>query len=203
LLTTGDRGVFHNVRLLGNQDTVYAGSRNCAPDGQNCIPARQYFSDCYIAGNVDFIFGDGKAVFDRCEIHSTAHDGGFITAQAKHYPEEDSGFVLNRCKLTADSGVTKPVYLGRPWRPYATVVFLDTEMGSYIDPSGWREWHPGETHSIETVFYGEYNSTGPGARPDQRDPHTHFLTQEQARQFAASIFLRGPDNWDPLQAIKQ
>jgi polygalacturonase len=45
LLTTGDRGVFHNVRLLGNQDTVYAGSRNCAPDGQNCIPARQYFSD--------------------------------------------------------------------------------------------------------------------------------------------------------------
>ncbi len=203
LLTTGDRGVFHNVRLLGNQDTVYAGSRNCAPDGQNCIPARQYFSDCYIAGNVDFIFGDGKAVFDHCEIHSTAHDGGFITAQAKHYPEEDSGFVFNQCKLTADSGVTKPVYLGRPWRPYATVVFLDTEMGSYIDPAGWREWHPGETHSIETVFYAEYNSTGPGARPDQRDPHTHFLTPEQARQFAPSVFLRGADNWDPSQAIKQ
>ena len=203
LLTTGDRGVFHNVRLLGNQDTVYAGSRNCAPDGQNCIPARQYFSGCYIAGNVDFIFGDGKAVFDHCEIHSTAHDGGYITAQAKHYLEEDSGFVLNQCKLTADPGVTKPVYLGRPWRPYATVVFLDTEMGSYIDPAGWREWHPGETHSIETVFYAEYNSTGPGARPDQRDPHTHFLTQEQARQFAPSVFLRGADNWDPLQLIKQ
>jgi polygalacturonase len=203
LLTTGDRGVFHNVRLLGNQDTVYAGSRNCAPDGQNCIPARQYFSGCYIAGNVDFIFGDGKAVFDHCEIHSTAHDGGYITAQAKHYLEEDSGFVLNQCKLTADPGVTKPVYLGRPWRPYATVVFLDTEMGSYIDPAGWREWHPGETHSIETVFYAEYNSTGPGARPGQRDPHTHFLTQEQARQFAPSVFLRGADNWDPLQLIKQ
>jgi polygalacturonase len=203
LLTTGDRGVFHNVRLLGNQDTVYAGSRNCAPDGQNCIPARQYFSGCYIAGNVDFIFGDGKAVFDHCEIHSTAHDGGYISAQAKHYLEEDSGFVLNQCKLTADPGVTKPVYLGRPWRPYATVVFLDTEMGSYIDPAGWREWHPGETHSIETVFYAEYNSTGPGARPGQRDPHTHFLTQEQARQFAPSVFLRGADNWDPLQVIKQ
>jgi len=53
LLVIGDRAVFHNVRLLGNQDTVYAGSRNCSPDGENCIPTRQYFSDCYVAGNVD------------------------------------------------------------------------------------------------------------------------------------------------------
>lgn len=139
LLVTGDRAVFHNVRLLGNQDTVYAGSRNCTPDGPSCIPAQQYFSDCYIAGNVDFIFGDGKAVFDRCEIHSTPHAGGYITAQAKHYPEEDSGFVFNRCKLTADPSVTGNVYLGRPWRPYATVVYLNTEMDERIDPAGWRE----------------------------------------------------------------
>jgi polygalacturonase len=203
LRVTGDRAVFHNVRLLGNQDTVYAGSRNCAPDGASCIPARQFFSGCYIAGNVDFIFGDGKAVFDRCEIHSTAHDGGFITAQGKHYPEEDSGYVFDHCKLMADAGVTGKVYLGRPWRPYATVVFLNTEMGGYIDPAGWREWHPGETHSLETAFYAESNSTGAGARPGQRDPHTHFLTAEEAGPFAPSVFLRGADNWNPLQAIQQ
>ncbi len=203
LRVTGDRAVFHNVRLLGNQDTVYAGSRNCAPDGANCIPARQYFSGCYIAGNVDFIFGDGKAVFDRCEIHSTAHDGGFITAQGKHYPEEDSGFVFDHCKLAADAGVTGKVYLGRPWRSYATVVFLNTEMGGYIDPAGWREWHPGETHLLDTAFYAESNSTGAGARPGQRDPHTHFLTAEEAGPFVPSVFLRGADNWNPLQAIQQ
>jgi len=198
LRVIGDRAIFHNVRLLGNQDTVYAGSRNCSPDGQNCIPTRQYFSGCYIEGNVDFIFGDSKAVFDHCEIHSTAHDGGFITAQSKHYPEEDSGFVLNQCKLTADPGITKSVYLGRPWRPYATVVYLNTEMGERIDPTGWREWHPGETHSLETVYYAEYNSTGPGAHHDQRDPHTHFLSPDQEKQFEPSIFLRGNDNWNPV-----
>ena len=198
LRVIGDRASFHNVRLLGNQDTVYAGSRNCAPDGANCIPARQYFSECYIAGNVDFLFGDGKAVFDRCEIHSTAHAGGYITAQSKHYVQQDSGFVLNRCKLTADPDLTDTVYLGRPWRPFATVVYLNTEMGSHINGAGWREWHPGETHSIETAFYGEYNSTGPGAHHDQRDSHTHFLTPEQARQYEPSEFLRGSDNWDPM-----
>jgi pectin methylesterase-like acyl-CoA thioesterase len=184
---------------LGNQDTVYAGSRNCAPDGQPCISARQYFSDCTIAGNVDFIFGDGKAVFDRCEIHSTSHSGGFVTAQGKHYPEEDSGFVFNRCTLTADREETKGVYLGRPWRPYATVVYLNSQMGAHIDPAGWGEWHPGETHSIDTAFYAEYHSTGPGADPGQRDPHTHFLTPGEASQFEPSSFLRGSDNWAPAK----
>ena len=110
--------------------------------------------------------------------------------------------MLNHCKLVADAGLIGKIYLGRPWRPYASVVFLNTEMGSHIDPAGWREWHPGETHSIETVFYAEYNSTGPGAQHDQRDPHTHFLTPEQASQFAPSVFLRGTDNWDPLNALK-
>jgi pectin methylesterase-like acyl-CoA thioesterase len=199
LLVTGDRAIFHNVRLLGNQDTVYAGNRPCVIDKQICIPSRQYFSDCYIEGNVDFIFGDSKAVFDRCEIHSTPHAGGYLTAQSKHDPEQDSGYVIDRCKLTADPAVTGPVYLGRPWRPYATVIYLNTQMGAHIDSAGWREWHPGETHSLETVFYAEYNSTGPGAQHDQRDPHTHFLSEEQARQFEPAVFLRGSDNWNPAQ----
>jgi polygalacturonase len=200
LLVNGDRAIFENVRLLGNQDTVYAGSRNCAPDGNLCIPTRQYFSDCYIAGNVDFIFGDGKAVFDHCEIHSTIHAEGFITAQGKHYVDEDSGFIFSNCKLTADPGVTKTVYLGRPWRPYATVVYLNSEMGEHIDPAGWREWHPGETHSIETAFYAELHSTGPGAKQDRRDPHAHFLSPEQARQYEPFTFLQGSDHWNPIQS---
>jgi hypothetical protein len=80
---------------------------------------------------------------------------------------------------------------------------MNTEMGSHIDPAGWREWHPGETHSIDTVYYAEFNSTGPGAQPDKRDPHTHFLTPEQVKQYEPSVFLRGSDNWDPTQLPKQ
>jgi pectin methylesterase-like acyl-CoA thioesterase len=201
LLVTADRAVFRNVRLLGNQDTLYAGSKDCnPPKGESCKPARQYFADCYVEGNVDFIFGNGKAVFDRCEIHSTPHSIGYITAQGKQYAGLDSTFVFNHCKLTAEPDASH-VWLGRPWRPFASVVFMDTEMGSHIEPVGWREWHPGETSYIETVFYAEYNSSGPGATPDKRDPHTKHLSADQAKQFETRPFLAGTDNWNP-EAVK-
>ncbi len=197
LLVTGDRAAFRNMRFLGNQDTVYAGVETCTPPREKpCTPSRQYFSKCYIEGNVDFIFGSAKAVFEDCEIHNTPHSIGFITAQGKHYPEQDSTFVFNRCRLTAEPGVTN-VWLGRPWRPYASVVILNTEMGAHIQPAGWREWHPGETHSIETAFYAEYNSSGPGAQHEQRDPHTKHLTAEEAARFETRRFLSSPDGWDP------
>ena len=184
LLVTGDRAVFRNVRLLGNQDTVYAGSK------------RQYFTECYIEGNVDFIFGDGKAVFEGCEIRSTAHSIGYITAQGKNSAGQDSAFVFQRCKLTAAPGVDN-VWLGRPWRPYASVVFLNTEMGAHINAAGWREWHPEETHYMDTVSYGEFQNSGPGAHATEREAHTKKLTAAEAAQYDARRFLAGADGWDP------
>jgi polygalacturonase len=197
LLVTGDRAVFRNMRLLGNQDTLYAGSKNCDfSKGSVCIPARQYFWRCYIEGNVDFIFGDGKALFEDCEIRSMQHSIGFITAQGKHYSDQDSLFVFNRCKLTAQPGVSH-VWLGRPWRSFASVVFLNTEMDGHIEPAGWREWHPGETKSIETAFYAEYGSSGAGASPAARDPHTKKLSAAEAARYAKKRFLTGHDGWNP------
>ncbi|HTS65928.1 MAG TPA: pectinesterase family protein [Candidatus Acidoferrales bacterium] len=181
---TADRAIFRNVRLLGNQDTVYVSK------------GRQYFTGCYIEGNVDFIFGDGKALFENCEIHSTPHSTGYITAQGKSAANQDSMFVFHQCRLTAAPGVDN-VWLGRPWRPYASVVFLDTEMGAHINAAGWREWHPGETSYMDTVFYGEFQSTGPGAHPGERDPHTKKLTQGEAAQYDTAKFLGGRDEWKP------
>ena len=93
-------------------------------------------------------------------------------------------------------GVTD-VYLGRPWRPYAAVVFLNTEMGAHISPAGWHEWHAGETHYLDTAYYAEYNSSGPGAHPQERDPHTKFLTAAKAAKYETKRFLAGADGWDP------
>lgn len=223
----GDRNILDHVHILANQDTLYIGARGCGQAGSfrtpppsttsypataqpapvakaPCTPAvtRSYFTHCTVAGNVDFIYGDGNAVFNDCEIHSTEHAaGGYLTAQGKYLADQQSTFVFNHCRLTGEPGLAH-VYLGRPWRPYASVVFLNTEMGQHIDPIGWHEWHPGETHNLDTVFYAEYNSTGPGANPTARDSHSHQLTAAQARQYDTAHFLAGSDHWNPLKEAK-
>jgi polygalacturonase len=196
LLVTGDRAVFRNMRILGAQDTLYAGSKSCASEQGPCIPARQFFADCYIEGSVDFIFGDGKAYFENCEIHAIPHKTVMLTAQSRHYATQESGFVFDHCKITADRDA-RQIFLGRPWRPYATVVFLNTDLEAGIEPAGWREWHPGETHSLETAFYAEFRSKGPGAAVKQRDSHSKQLSSEDVRPYFLPEFLSPPDGWNP------
>jgi pectinesterase len=192
LHVTGDRAVFRNLRLSGAQDTLFAASRYCYGDYGPCVPARQYFADCFIEGNTDFIFGDSKAVFDRCELHGVASGNVMYTAQSKHTADQDSGYVFNHCVITGDArkGI---VTLGRPWRPYATVVFLDTRIDAPVIPAGWTEWLRFGTPSLPTAYYAEYRSTGPGASPETREPYSHQLTAAEAEKWATKTFL----GWDP------
>ncbi len=224
----GDRNIIANVRILANQDTLYLGARGCGQAGSlrslppsstsfpprpqppaaaprtPCTPTatRSFFSHCLVAGNVDFIYGDGNAVFNDCEIHNTEHAaGGYVTAQGKYLKDQQSAFVFNHCRLTGEPGLVH-VYLGRPWRPYASVIYLNCVMGSHIDPVGWHEWHPGETHNLDTVFYAEYKSSGPGGDPAAREPKSHQLTGAEAKEYETARFLAGSDHWNPEKLIK-
>jgi pectin methylesterase-like acyl-CoA thioesterase len=190
LLLVGDRNVLRNVRILGNQDTLYVGAKDCAQaSGNPCEAGRSYFSKSYIAGNVDFIYGDGTAYFDDCEIHSTEHpQGGYITAQGKHYASQPSLFVFRNARLTADPGVSK-VYLGRPWRDYASVIFLSPQLGPHIAEPGWHEWGPA-MHRLDTAFYRIFNPIGPRTQ-------SRMLTPQEALLYTPKVVLAGKDAWDP------
>ncbi len=196
LSVTGDRAVFRNVRLLGHQDTLYAAGKGCASELGPCLAARQYFADCYIEGHVDFIFGDAQAYFRDCEIHALARKTVYLTAQSRRYTEQASGYVFDRCRITAEPGIER-LFFGRPWRPYGTVVFMNTRIDAPLDPAGWSEWHPGETHSLETATYREFRSTGPGANDGARDPHSRQLSTAEAKQYSLKQFLGGADHWNP------
>jgi pectin methylesterase-like acyl-CoA thioesterase len=199
LSVRADRAVLRHVRLLGAQDTLYASSMGCMKDGGECITGRQYYSDCYIEGHVDFIFGDAKAVFDHCEIRSVPHvAGGYLTAQSNTRPGQDAGYVFNHCRLTADEGVGK-IYLGRPWRDYATVIFMNTEMGAHIQPEGWSAWKGSPTDRLKTATYAEFNSTGPGANTAAREPLSKQLTADEAKKYETKAYLAGKDGWDPTK----
>lgn len=199
LAVRGDRAIFRHVRIIGAQDTLFAAAKSCETDSGPCVSARQFFDDCYIEGHVDFIFGDAKAYFHNCEIHAIPHKTVYLTAQSKRYPEQESGYVFDRCKVTAAPGATE-VYLGRPWRRHSTVVFVDTSLPAAVPPAGWHEWHSGETNALDTSFYAEYRSTGPGANPSAREPRSHQLSADEAQKFSPAEFFRGSDGWDPLKS---
>ena len=194
LAVTGDRAVFDRVRLLGAQDTLYAASRKCA--AEPCPVSRQYFRDCYIEGHVDFIFGDANAFFDHCEIHALAHPEIMLTAHSRTAPEQEKAYVFDHCRITAAPGAGT-IYLGRPWRDYARVIFMNTQMDAAVHPEGWREWTPGSTERLKTAYYAEYRPRGPHASVKQREPLSHQLTAAEAKRWQKKVLLAGPDDWDP------
>jgi pectin methylesterase-like acyl-CoA thioesterase len=204
LSISADRAVLRHVRLLGAQDTLLATSKPCkagtptgTPDAAPCHISRQFFDHCYIEGEVDFIFGNARAVFDNCEIHSIPHQtGGFLTAQSRTSLDQDSGYVFDHCTVTAAPGV-EHVFLGRPWRDFATVTFLHTYLSADIEPAGWSEWHVGETDRLKTAHYAEFDSTGPGANAKAREPLSKQLTAGEAEAYEPDIYLRGRDDWMP------
>lgn len=176
----GDRIVFRHCRFLGWQDTILLNR------------GRQYFEDCYIAGHVDFIFGAATAWFERCQIHCLRT--GYISA-ASTYDYQPFGFVFSHCKLTGEPEAK--TYLGRPWRDFSNVIYLNTEMSNVVRPEGWQNWNLPERE--KTARYSEYNSSGPGANPKTRVSWSHQLTKAQAKEITVRKVLGGADGWNPLK----
>jgi pectinesterase len=193
LHVTGDRAIFRRLRLSGAQDTLFAASRYCYGDYGPCVTSRQYFVDTFIEGNTDFIFGDSKAVFDNCELHGISTGNVMYTAQSKHTADQDSGYVFTHCVITGAARNGGVISLGRPWRPYATVVFIDARIDAPVIPAGWTEWLRFGAPSLPTAYYAEYHSTGPGANPDPREQYSHQLTDAEAEKWSTATFL----GWTP------
>jgi pectinesterase len=180
-----DRAIFKHCRFLGHQDTLFADH------------GRQYYLDSYIEGGVDFIFGNAAAVFDHSEIH--ANGRGYLTAQSRTSPEQTTGYVILNSKVTSGIEAADPtqdtISLGRPWRPFSRVVYINTEMPADVIAQGWNLW--GRTGETPQAYYAEFHSTGPGANPSARAPWSHQLTAAQAAKYLPKVFLAGADRWNP------
>lgn len=178
----GDRFMIKNSTILGCQDTLYSATSH----------SRQYFENCYIEGTTDFIFGQATVIFKNCTIKSLANS--YITAAATE-ADKQYGFVFIDCQLIAKEGITK-VYLGRPWRPYAKTVFINTEMGKHIIPEGWNPWKGDKMFpdKEKTAYYAEFGSKGEGGNIEKRVSWSHQLTKKDLKKYTLEKIFNG---WNP------
>ncbi|XP_008220903.1 PREDICTED: putative pectinesterase 11 [Prunus mume] len=168
LRVSGDRAAFYGCRILSHQDALFDEI------------GKHYYKDCYIQGDTDFIFGSADSLYENCHLHTLSGQNGAITAQRRTSPLEDPGFTFLWCNITG----VKTALLGRPWGPYARVIFAYTQMSNVILPQGWDSWRL-SPYNLSKVFYGEYNCFGPGAVTTRRVNWAHKLTTREFAPFMA------------------
>jgi len=191
-----DRAVFVNVRITGHQDTLFPNA------------GRSYFSKCEITGNVDFIFGAGRVVFDDCDIVSldrgSANNNGYVTAPSTPVSQPYGFlFIHSRLKKEKPTMAANSVTLGRPWHPYANprinsaVAFIDCWMDDHIGDKGWDRMSSVDSTGTRVWFepadqrFFEYGTKGPGAIASGT---RKVLGAEQAKQYTPANVL---DGWVP------
>jgi len=209
----GDRGVWRGCRFIAHQDTLFCGPvrlpdvlediggrHGCAEaharvQGGPLTFSRQYFEDCFIQGDVDFIFGCYRCWFERCTLFMNER-GGFYTA-ANTNSAQPFGFVFHRCCLT---GACAPGqgWLGRPWRKGAATLFLECEMEEQVAPEGFCDW---DTDRVVTGRCGEWRTVGIRADQDTRHPAQKRLTDEEALLVTLPQVLGGTDGWNPERRV--
>ncbi|KAI9191965.1 hypothetical protein LWI28_016139 [Acer negundo] len=183
-----DLSAFYRCDMLAYQDTLYVHA------------LRQFYVNCYIAGTVDFIFGNAAAVFQNCDIHARRPNPGqknMVTAQGRDDPNQNTGIVIQKCRIggTKDLLAVKgsfATYLGRPWKLYSRTVIMQSDISDVVHPAGWFEWDG--NFALNTLFYREYANTGAGALTSARvawKGFKEFTSATEAQPFTAGNFIAG------------
>lgn len=188
----GDNITFRNCKILGHQDTLFTGPlpmKEKQPggftgptiDGIRRV-VHQLYEDCYIAGEIDFIFGSATAYFKNCTLFALNRNqeiNAYYTAPST-YEGQAFGYVFERCTFTGNCP-PKSVALSRPWRIHAKTVLLNCNYSDQIIDEGFTDWNKPESH--ETVYYAEYNGHGEGFKPEKRAAYVHQLNESEAARY--------------------
>ncbi|KAL6897993.1 hypothetical protein ACP4OV_006589 [Aristida adscensionis] len=201
-----DLSVFYRCAFDGFQDTLYAHS------------LRHFYRDCVVSGTVDFVFGNAAAVFQGClllpRLPLPAQKNS-LTAQGRLDANMTTGFAFQFCNVSAHPDLLRnrstagagaaaatQTFLGRPWKRYSRVVFMQSFIGDVVRPEGWLAWDG--DFALDTLYYGEYMNTGPGAAVAGRVkwPGFHVMTDPaDAGNFTVGQFIQG-NMWLPPTGVK-
>ncbi|KGO57953.1 Pectinesterase, catalytic [Penicillium expansum] len=178
----------YGCSFIGYQDTLLANM------------GTQVFSNCYVEGSIDFIWGFSTAYFYQSVI-ATNTAGSCIAAMSRSSSTATGGYVFDTCLVTYTSsyGSTyQNTWLGRPYSSYSRVVYMNSYLDKHINPAGWHVW---STSSPQTdyVTFGEFNNTGPGSWSSSRASFATNLTEAQADAYTLSNWVGGT-SWLDMDA---
>ncbi|WVZ67160.1 hypothetical protein U9M48_016280 [Paspalum notatum var. saurae] len=165
LRVQSDQAVFYQCYFDGYQDTLYTHAQ------------RQFFRDCTVTGTIDFIFGNSQGRRDKRSV------GGTVLHNCTIQPHPD---------FKADAGGKIPTYLARPWKEYSRTLYIQNDIGGFIDPKGWLEWNG--DFGLETLFYAEVDNRGAGADMSKRAKWGGIKTvtyEEAQKEFSVEVFIQG------------
>jgi pectin methylesterase-like acyl-CoA thioesterase len=182
LRVNGDRCILRNDDFYSFQDTLL-------------LSGRVYVTDCYIEGDVDFIWGQGTVFFDQCEIRAV-HNGYYLQSRN---PGDKAGYIFNKCKLTA-AAETQRCLLARidvDRFPYSQAAFINCQMGAHVPPVGW-EAKGADTNHLQFVEFHSTDAQGKLVDVSQRLPASRQLSEAEAVELSdpAKVFAR-QDSWNP------
>jgi len=178
----GERCTLKNCNFLSFQDTLL-------------LCGSVYVTNCLVEGDVDFIWGEGKAFFEGCELRAL-HNGYFLQSRN---PLANQGYVFHQCKLSEAPGVEHCLLarIDADRFPNSSVAFIDCTMAPCVPPTGWEI--KGTNHV--GIHFGEYHSrdlSGGLIDISSRIPGSQQLTREEAEKLAdPKTFFAKSGDWIP------
>lgn len=173
----------YGCSFIGFQDTLLANK------------GTQVFSNSYIEGSIDFIWGFSTAYFYQSVIASNTA-GASIAAMSRSSSTATGGYVFDNCLVTYTStygSVYQDTWLGRPYSQYSIVVYMNSYLDKHINPAGWHIWSTSAPQT-DHVTFGEFNNSGPGAWSDSRASFATNLTEAEAEAYTLANWI-GNTNW--------
>lgn len=175
----GDRVAFYDCRITGYQDT-FLGRYDAA---------RIYLKNCYVEGNVDFIYGASVIVLDGCTT-MVNRNGSVLTAPSTS-ASSAFGIVFLDCTLSAPEKGTKDFngdsfayfHLGRPWHNYPKSVFIRCSEPATLSAEGWTTMN-----SVEGMLFAEWGCTGAGAAASRSNGGRLLSDSEATAYTVQNIF---------------
>ena len=174
-----DKCKITNADILSLQDTLL-------------WSGRVYADNCYIAGNVDYVWGTGVAYFNSCEIHTVGRSGVLVQSRnaAGAY-----GYVFVDSKLTADSAATNNMLarIDVSAYPGSHVAYINCQMTN-IAAAGWTATGGTPTSALRYWEYQSTDASGNALNVSGRMYGTQISASQAAMMRDPTVVLGG---WQP------